>query len=61
MLIESKDMQYLIQQEVNSKYHSGSDLNEIYEAFMRGVNRFVDEYNKNNIIPISIVCYWENT
>ena len=45
--------------EVNSKYHSGSDLNEIYEAFMRGVNRFVDEYNKNNIIPISIVSIGE--
>jgi len=45
--------------EVNSKYHSESDLNEIYEAFMRGTNRFVDEYNKNNIIPIFIVTIGE--
>ena len=45
--------------EVNSKYRSESNINEIYEAFMRATNRFVDEYNKNNIIPISIVSIGE--
>ena len=41
--------------EVNCNYQSESDLKEIHEAFMRGANKFVDEYNKNNIIPITIV------
>ena len=45
--------------EVNSKYHNESDINEIYEAFIRATNRFVDEYNKNNIIPIFIVTIGE--
>ena len=41
--------------EVNSIYCTDSDINEIYEAFMRGVNAFVDKYNENNAIPISLV------
>ena len=45
--------------EVNSNYRSDKNLNEIYEAFMRGVNRFVDVYNSNNKIPITIVSIGE--
>lgn len=41
--------------EVNFIYRTDSDINEIYEAFMRGVNAFVDKYNENNAIPISLV------
>ena len=45
--------------EVNSIYHTDSNINEIYEAFMRGVNAFVDKYNENNAIPISLVSIGE--
>ena len=45
--------------EVNVNYRSKDDLNGIYEAFMRGVNAFVDKYNENNVIPISIVSIGE--
>ena len=45
--------------EVNTMYRTDNYLNDIYEAFMRGVNAFVDRYNKNNIIPISLVSIGE--
>lgn len=45
--------------EVNINYQTSQDLNEIYEAFMRGVNAFVDKYNKNNVIPISTISIGE--
>lgn len=40
--------------EINIKYNKNY-YKEIYEAFMRGVNAFIDKYNDNNDIPISLV------
>ena len=45
--------------EVKSIYITDSDINKIYKAFMRGVNAFVEKYNENNFIPISIVSIGE--
>lgn len=45
--------------EVNINYHNKNSLDGIYKAFMRGVNAFVNRYNKNNVIPISIVTIGE--
>ena len=45
--------------EVHSDYRSEENLDEIYRSFMRGVNAFVNTYNKNNTIPISIVSIGE--
>ena len=45
--------------EVNTIYRTDNYINEIYEAFMRGVNAFVDRYNENNVIPILLVSIGE--
>ena len=45
--------------EVNTNYHTDEALHGIYEAFMRGTKAFVEEYNKNNLVPISIVTIGE--
>ncbi len=45
--------------EVNINYHSEHNLQEIYEAFMRGARRFVEVYNRNNEKPITIVSIGE--
>ena len=45
--------------EININYCSESHIDRIYKAFTRGINTFIDKYNKNNIIPISIVSIGE--
>lgn len=41
--------------EINLSYRDDASLEGIYQAFMRGTKAFLDRYNKNNEIPISIV------
>lgn len=45
--------------EVSTLYDNDYALNGIYKAFMRGVNAFVQTYNENNSIPISIITIGE--
>lgn len=41
--------------ELNNLYSSEENKEKIYEAFLRGIESFVKEYNRNNIIPIKKV------
>lgn len=45
--------------EVNDKNRSDSQKEKIYQAFIRGTEAFIKQYNKNNTIPISIVTVGE--
>lgn len=45
--------------EVNLNYRDDEVIKKIYEAFMRGCNAFTEEYNKNNITPISVITMGE--
>jgi len=41
--------------EVSAMYRDSDSLERIYQAFLRGTKAFVERYNKNNDIPITIV------
>ena len=45
--------------EVHTDYRSDENLDEIYQAFMRGTRAFVDTYNENHKMPISMVSIGE--
>lgn len=45
--------------EISSIYRDDDCLKGIYKAFLRGTKAFVEEYNKNNNIPITIVSIGE--
>ncbi len=45
--------------EINIIYHDIDSLDKIYKAFLRGTKAFVERYNKNNDIPITIVSIGE--
>lgn len=45
--------------EVHANYRSEEDLDKIYQAFMRGTKAFVDTYNGNHKVPISMVSIGE--
>lgn len=45
--------------EVSESYRDEDSLLGIYNAFMRGTKAFLDKYNSNNIMPISIITIGE--
>lgn len=45
--------------EVSAIYRDADSLERIYKAFLRGTKAFVERYNENNAIPITIVSIGE--
>ena len=45
--------------EINAIYRDADSLDKIYKAFLRGTKAFVERYNENNDIPITIVSIGE--
>ena len=45
--------------EVNIKYRDDEVIRKIYEAFIRGCNAFIEEYNKNNSISLDLITMGE--
>lgn len=45
--------------EINTIYRDADSLDKIYKAFLRGTKAFVERYNANNDIPITIVSIGE--
>lgn len=52
-----KDKGYAIinTSEINLNYLDEENLKKVYNAFLRGVNAFVDKYNENNSIKLNQV------
>ena len=45
--------------EINSSYHKEDDLNKIYNAIIRGILAFVEQYNLNNEQPVNLITIGE--
>lgn len=63
ILYVNKEQGYAVFNNVESSFNhrTAEDLKKIYDAFMRGINMFVNVYNKNHIeTPINKVTIGEN-